>query len=175
MKTIKTIIADNLKLDFHKTKKDFVVYLQTKRYPLKSNLGTKAPKVGTKFASLADNGQVEFWERITKDKFGNCWKKLGTFTYSEVEKTATHLFCKKQKYLHRDILQDKNECTVFYDDGSSQTVSGIVLVNCLFNGCTMPKIIEKQVNLIDIPDHKLSGEQLVEKMRLLESLGMCPF
>ena len=178
MKTIKTIFADNLKLDFHKTKKDFIVYLVTKRYPLMSNLGTKAPKIGTKFCKLTEKGEVEFFERVKADKNGNCWKKLGTFTYTEVEKTATHLLCKKQSFLHRDILQDKKECEIFFDDGSKQKVSGVVLVNCLFNGCPLPQIIEKKPDLLSIPDEKLGWEKLAEKMRLEMAVygsDYCPF
>ena len=181
MKTIKTIFADGLKLDYHKTKKDFVVYLQTKRYPLKSNLGTKAPKIGMKFAALAEDGKVEFWERVKQDKNGNCWKKLGSFNYTEVEKTATHIICKKQNYLHRDILQDKKECELFFDDGTKQKVSGVVLVNCLFNDCPLPKVIEPEktkFDLLKIADEKLNPEMLAEKMRLEMAVygnDYCPF
>ena len=179
MKTITAIISDNLVLEYHKTKKDFLVYLTRKSYPLKSSLGTKAPKIGQKFA-VADieNKSVEFWERTKQDKSGNCWTKLGTFNYTSVEKTATRVVVKKQAYLHKDILASKSECELFFSDETRQKVTGLQVVEHLFNDKPLPKvktIKEKIVNLLEIADEKLNPDQLAEKMRLEMSMGICPF
>lgn len=180
MKTIKCIIADDFKMDFHKVKKDFVVYLQPKKYRLLSSLGTKLPKLGVKFAKLTEDGKVEFWERVSKSKSGQNFTLLGTYSYTQIEKYSTCLICFKQKYVHRDILQDKKQCSVFYEDGTSQIVSGITLVNCLFNNSPMPKMIEKQPerDLLTVSDELLSQSELVRKMQLEKAkygAAYCPF
>jgi hypothetical protein len=187
MKTIKCIIADDFKMDFHKVKKDFVVYLQPKKYRLLSSLGTKLPKLGVKFAKLTEDGKVEFWERVSKSKSGQNFALLGTYSYTQIEKYSTFLICFKQKYAHRDILQDKKQCSVFYEDGTSQIVSGVVLVNHLFNGSPLPSnceieavkqeatVITEPKSLLETPDWELTGEQLWEKQRMEIQMGICPF
>jgi len=177
MKKIKKIICDGFKMDYHKVKKDFIVYLTTKSYPSKKSVD-KMPKIGMKFALSIGNNQVEFWERIAKDKSGNCWKLLGTFTFTEVEICGSRVSVRKQNYIHKDILNDKKECELFFDDGSRQIVNGTVLSNYLFDGCNLPENEPRKnviTNLLEIADEFLNGEQLVEKMRLEINMGICPF
>lgn len=184
MKTIKCIFADGLKLDYYKTKKDYIVYLATKSYKNFDNLGGKLPRLGVKFAKLNGKNEVEFYERVQKDRFGKHFKLIGTFNFTEIEKTATNIIVKKQKYIHRDIIQDKKECELFFEDGTRQIVSGVVLINHLFNGSPLgcseqitPEMQPKNEcrDILSIPDWELSGEQLFEKMQKEIQMGICPF
>lgn len=177
MKTIKCIIADGFKMDFHKTKKDFIVYLTTKTYPSKRSI-SKMPKIGMKFAQVLDKNQVEFWERIAKTKSGESFKLLGTYTFTEVEICGSRVSVRKQNYIHKDMLNDKKECELFFDNGQRQIVSGTELLNHLFNGCMLPEMKSNEniiTNLLDVADEFLNGEQLCEKMRLEINMGKCPF
>ena len=50
MKTLKLIIADNLKIEFLKVRKDYIIGLSGRTLINRRSLGSKAPKIGLKAA-----------------------------------------------------------------------------------------------------------------------------
>ena len=176
MKAIRKIHADELTIEFVKTKNEYIVGLNTKSLPNKNNFGSKVPKVGLK-AAETDGKVVCLFEWKGKQKG---WVKINEFKPTYVEKTNTKIYYKTQtKWVHEDIIKGKSEITIYFDGGHINTSNADEALDYIFGRKDLPEVAnfgqEKTLSLLEIPDYKLTGEQLVEKMRQEIAMGICPF
>lgn len=184
MKTPKEIYIGTYKVEFHRVKKDYLVYLQSKSICKRSSF-TKMPKIGIISADLdVEKNMISLYKRVAikgANKSGFELLKEFTPTVIDYERTTfNRIYYKTQKYLHKDILLQKDEIEVYFEDGFSKC-NGKQLVDFLFNEIELDNFtpfkqkVNKVVSLLNVPDEKLTGEQLVDKMREEIANGLCPF
>ena len=178
MKTIRKIHADNLVIEFVKTKKQYIIGLNTKSLPNKCSFGSKPPRIGVK-AAETDGKVVRLFEWKGKK---NGWVQINEFKPTFVEETNSKVYYKTQtKWVHEDIIKQKSEITIYFDGGHVTTSNADEALDYIFGRKDLPETNmstfreEKTLSLLNIPDFKLSGEQLVEKMQVEMSMGICPF
>ena len=144
-------INENWSIEFLKTRKDFVMYLTKKSLPNFDNIGGKLPKVGIKFAKVVnDNKDIEIWERVAKNKAGKVFEKLGTYSPTRIEKTATRVYYYTQKPLHKDIIASKKSVSVIFENGLKHECTGDELNNILFDGFNPFDNIENEIAEMEI-------------------------
>ena len=181
MKTIKAIYLDNFKLDFHKTRKEYLIYLKTKSIPKMSSF-TKMPKIGVICGSLDKATQtITLTKRVPKtsqNKDG--FKELKSFTPTAIDFDRTshnRIYYKTQEYLHKDIILSKKSCEVYFEDGFTKC-TGQELADYLWESKDLPNFTPNKVKVksyLNIPDDKLSGEEIRLKMEEEISIGLVPF
>lgn len=171
MQNLKLIIADNLKIEFCKTKKDYIIGLVGKSLVNKRSYGSKNPKIGVKAAECRDGKLITIYEYQGTKKG---WLKLKEFTPTEVAVYPTKIHYKKQQYFHKDILLEKKSCELFFDNDEKHICSPNEAVSFIFEGKLLPRIVNAVKDLLNIPDDKLSWEELWEKQQLEMKLGICP-
>ena len=178
MKTLKAVFADELKIEFVKTRKEYIIGYENKSLPHLKNFGSKPPKVGMKAGKCSDGKMIQLFE-YKGTRLG--WSLLKEFAPSVVEVTPQKIFYKTQsKFIHKDIVKSKKSCTMFFEDASTFVCSPDDALSFMFEGKKPENITEHTTlssseKLLNTPDHKLSPEQLAEKMRIEESMGLCPF
>lgn len=172
MKTIKLIIADNLKIEFLKVRKDYIIGLSGRTLINRRSLGSKAPKIGLKAAECRDGKLITIYE-YTGVKKG--WVKLKEFTPTSVDVYPTKIYYKAQKYFHKDILADKQKCELFFDNEERYVCSPLEALSYIFEAKTPPTTKQVKKDLLNTADELLSWEELTEKMNLLVKMGLCPF
>ena len=172
MANLKLIVADNLKIEFCKVKKDYIIGLASKSLINKRSLGSKPPKIGLKAAECRDNKLITIYE-YTGVKQG--WIKLKEFTPTEVSIYPTKIYYKAQKYFHKDILAGKSNCELFFDDETKHVCSPSEALSFIFEAKVLPTPKQVKKDLLNTADELLSWEELTEKMDLMVKLGMCPF
>ena len=172
MANLQLIIADNLKIEFCKVKKDYIIGLASKSLINKRSLGSKPPKIGLKAAECKDGKLITIYE-YTGVKQG--WVKLQDFTPTEVSVYPTKIYYKSQKYFHKDIIKDKSKCELFFDDKTSHVCSPSEALSFIFEAKVLPTPKQVKKDLLNTADELLSWEELWEKQQLEISMGICPF
>jgi len=178
MKT-NTIFIGNFKIEFYKTRKEYIIYLVQKSIPAKNSF-TKLPKLGVLAGILeSDNQTIILHKRVAKtsrNKTG--WEKVNTFTPTEISDKTTfaRIYYKTQKFLHKDILV-KQEIVEAYFDTFMVKCTGQILYDYLFYNIELPECVKtyNKRNLLTVPDYLLSGELLMDKMRLEIQQNTAPF
>ena len=180
---IKEIYLEKLKLQFHKVRKDYLVYLKTKSIPSRKNM-TTMPSIGTIVADLDKAvNTITLFKRIAKKSNNDGWEELKSFTPTKIDYDRTsfsRIYYKTQKYIHRDIIMTKEDVDVWFEQGHAEC-TGSELCDYLFNGIKIssykPYKEVEQTSYLNVPDDELSMEQLTIKMReeVDANVGVCPF
>ena len=142
MENLKLIIADNLKIEFHKVKGDYIIGLVTKSLVNKKNIGSRPPKVGLKAAEVKHGSKIVIYE-YTGTKHG--WVKLNEFSPTEIKTYPQKILYKTQRYFHKDIITSKSHCELFFDNDVSYIFSPIEALSFIFDG-NVPPIVNDAVN-----------------------------
>jgi hypothetical protein len=172
MAKLQLIIADNLKIEFCKVKKDYIVGLAGKSLINRKSLGSKPPKVGLKAAECKDGKLITIYE-YTGTKQG--WVKLLNFTPTSVDVYHTKIYYKSQKYFHKDIIKDKSKCELFFDDKTSHVCSPSEALSFIFEAKVLPTPKQVKKDLLNTADELLSCEEIWKNQQLEISMGICPF
>ena len=150
-------------IEFHKTRKDYVIHLQKKSLPNKKNI-SKLPKVGVKMAEINKDGALEIYERIAKDKQDKVFKLLGTYTPTKIEYGINRIYYYTQKFLHRDIIEKQKQIELYLSDKRTLLCSGEIAAKYLFNELELPAIIQAVPEI----DEETIAEMEIEQMVIEE-------
>ena len=146
MKNLKLIIADNLKIEFHKIKGDYIIGLVKKSLINKNGLGSRPPKVGLKAAEVKHGSKKIVIYEYTGVKHG--WVKLNEFTPTDVTVYATKICYKRQRFFHKNIIKSKSRCELFFDNNLSHVFEPIEALSFIFDG-NVPPMLNDTVNSIE--------------------------
>jgi len=179
--TIKAIYLGNFKLEFHKIRKDYLIHLQNKSICKRSSF-TKMPKIGIISADLDKTTNIiSLFQRVAKNaSHKDGFKLLSEFKPTEVNydrTTHSRIYYKTQKFLHKDILLTKSEVEIFFENGVSKC-TGQELVDYLWESKELSNFTPNKVkakSYLNIPDDKLTGDEIRLKMEEEISVGICPF